>query len=162
MFTFYQNINARREEAELAREAELTGHDRFCQMRPGAAATRRKRRGPANHRTHSAIEIECNNDAFASVRSVLLTRKEKSASVEEDEPPSSASLLQHQPDDDSAAQESSRPSYYHFTSKIDSLAKILFSRVYAVKGNGSSSSGANSSSKDNRQSADPTRFLLRF
>ena len=122
MFTFYQNFNARREESELQREAEMTGHDRFCQQRPGAA-TRRKRRnaGAAGRRTQSAIEIDAcdrgsGSDGFASVRSVLL-RNEKSASVEEDETP-----------------EDEGKGYYQLTSKIDSLAKILFNRVYAVKG----------------------------
>ena len=132
MFTFYQNFNARREENELQREAEMTGHDRFCQQRPGAAATRRKRRtgAAANRRTQSAIEIECNNDAFASVRSVLL-RKEKSASVEEEDPMTAQAAT---PDEEGKG-------YYQLTSKIDSLAKILFNRVYAVKGYKETSEG---------------------
>ncbi|XP_014217985.1 uncharacterized protein LOC106646461 [Copidosoma floridanum] len=115
MFTFYQNFNARREENELQREAEMTGHDRFCQQRPGAA-TKRKRRAQSSRRTQSAIEIECagNSESFANVRSVLL-RNEKSASVEEDEPPASS------------------PPADEEKGYFDTIAKILFNRVYAVK-----------------------------
>ncbi|XP_014223546.1 slowpoke-binding protein isoform X1 [Trichogramma pretiosum] len=166
MFTFYQNFQARREEAELQREAESTGHDRFCQTRPGATARRKRRANLANRRAHSAIEIECNQDAFASVRSVLLRKDNKSASVEDDETVCSignasagsgsaagctaiygngsaaATALQAQQQD---AEESK--GYYQITSKIDSLAKILFNRVYAVKGY----KEPDAAKKDNRQ-----------
>ena len=118
-----QKFLARKDEVELQRESEsTTGHDRFCQERPGATA-RRKRRGLANNRrAHSAIEIECNQDAFASVRSVLLRKENKSASVEDED-----TQLSGTPEEEPRG-------YYQITSKIDSLAKILFNRVYAVKG----------------------------
>lgn len=130
MFTYYQNLNARREENELQREAESTGHDRFCQSRPGVTTRRKRRNQLTSRRTQSAIEIEqCNNDAFASVRSVLLQRKEKSASIEEDEltPASNA------PATPAAVDDLENKAYYQLSRKIDSLAKILFNRVYAVK-----------------------------
>ncbi|XP_008207787.1 slowpoke-binding protein isoform X2 [Nasonia vitripennis] len=129
MFTYYQNLNARREENELQREAESTGHDRFCQSRPGGVTTRRKRRGLTSRRTQSAIEIECNNDAFASVRSVLLS-KEKSASIEEDESTPAAAAAAAVYSDE---QLENNKGYYQLSSKIDSLAKLLFNRVHAVK-----------------------------
>ncbi|OXU20770.1 hypothetical protein TSAR_002068, partial [Trichomalopsis sarcophagae] len=74
--------------------------------------------------TQSAIEIECNNDAFASVRSVLLS-KEKSASIEEDESTPAEVCSDEQLENNKG--------YYQLSSKIDSLAKLLFNRVHAVK-----------------------------
>ncbi|XP_058804976.1 slowpoke-binding protein isoform X2 [Phymastichus coffea] len=124
MFTLFNMPRRGMDIEEIPREhQEMTGHDRFCQLRPGAPQ-RRRRRGVANRRTQSAIEIECNNDAFAGVRSVLL-RKEKSASIEEDDV--LTPMTPDTPDEESRG-------YNQLTSKIDSLAKILFNRVYAVKG----------------------------
>ncbi|KAJ8680694.1 hypothetical protein QAD02_016481 [Eretmocerus hayati] len=152
MFTYYQNFNLRREEQEQQREAEVTGHDRFCQERPGqhsrnhtglgGVTSRRKRRGINNRRTHSAIEIESDSrgnsggrgtgddENFASVRSVLLSGENKSASLDDED----------QDDDNCGAggagngDEEERGRYFHLTSKIDSLARLLFNRLYAVSG----------------------------
>ncbi|XP_015517643.2 slowpoke-binding protein isoform X4 [Neodiprion pinetum] len=105
MFNLYQNMN-RREEGENRREPDMTGHDRFCQVRP---KSRRKRR-QVTRRAQSAIELD--TEAMLSARGVL-DRRGRSASIEDDE--------------------SEEEKGYQLTNKIDSLAKILFNRVTAAR-----------------------------
>ncbi|XP_078044584.1 slowpoke binding protein isoform X1 [Augochlora pura] len=88
------------------KESDVTGHDRFWQERP---RTRRKRRA-VNRRTQSAIELD--SEAMVSARGTL--RRGRSASIE---------------DEDSDEEKG-----YQLTTKIDNLAKILFSRVSAARG----------------------------
>lgn len=106
MFNLYQNFSKNKDDYEYRREIEVTGHDRFCQERPGI---RRKRRN-AGRRTHSAIEFD--SEAIVTERGVL--RRGRSVSIEEDE--------------------SEEEKSYPLTTKIDSLAKILFNRVSAARG----------------------------
>ncbi|XP_033229141.1 slowpoke-binding protein isoform X1 [Belonocnema kinseyi] len=106
MFNLYQNFSKNKDDCEYRKEIEVTGHDRFCQERPGL---RRKRRN-AGRRTHSAIEFD--SEAIVTERGVL--RRGRSVSIEEDE--------------------SEEEKSYPLTTKIDSLAKILFNRVSAARG----------------------------
>lgn len=97
----------RREDGDNRRDGFLTGHDRFCQERP---KTRRKRR-PPTRRVQSAIELD--TEAMLSARAGALDRRGRSASIDDDE--------------------SEEEKGYQLTTKIDSLAKILFNRVTAAR-----------------------------
>ncbi|XP_012283802.1 slowpoke-binding protein isoform X2 [Orussus abietinus] len=103
MFNLYQNLGKRDDECP---RSDFTGHDRFCQERPG----NRRRRRPVSRRTQSAIELD--SEAIVTARGVL--RRGRSASIE---------------DDDSDEERG-----YQLTNKIDNLAKILFNRVSAARG----------------------------
>lgn len=106
MFNLYQNFSKNKEDYEYHKETEVTGHDRFCQERPGT----RKKRKNVGRRTQSAIELD--SGAMLTARSVL--QRGRSASIEEDD----------------SEEEKSFP----LTNKIDSLAKILFNRVSSARG----------------------------
>lgn len=110
MFNLYQSLNKKDDsENQRNRESEVTGHDRFYQHRPGHSTSRRRRR-TVNRRTQSATEL--NARAMMTARGSL--RRGRSVSTEEDES-----------EDDKG---------YQLASKLDNLARLLFSRMSTPRG----------------------------
>lgn len=112
MFNLYQSLNKKDDGdgGQRSRESEVTGHDRFCQHRTGHSSTRRRRRA-VNRRTQSATEL--NARAISSAQGSL--RRGCSVSTEDE----------NESEDDKGHQ---------LANKLDSLARLLFSRVSVARG----------------------------
>lgn len=107
MFPYQSFYKKRGDEAEVQRDKDTTGHERFYQDR--STNRPKKKRRAVGRRTQSAIEL----DTEAMVSAQNLFRKGTSASTEEDESDEEKFIL---------------------SSKIDNLAKILFNRVSIARG----------------------------
>ncbi|XP_020294154.1 slowpoke-binding protein isoform X1 [Pseudomyrmex gracilis] len=113
MFNLYQSLNKKDEGdgGQRSRESEVTGHDRFCQHRSTGHSSTRRRRRAVNRRTQSATEL--NTRAISSARGSL--RRGCSVSTEDE----------NESEDDKGHQ---------LANKLDSLARLLFSRVSVARG----------------------------
>nr|XP_029727302.1 uncharacterized protein LOC109423925 isoform X2 [Aedes albopictus] len=138
MFNLYSSINKRNgAEDKEARVMETTGHDRFCQERPSRSSYRRKKR--KMRRAQSAAEF---NEPRTEVPTVTAASKRmlfRGRSVSSDH------------DNNSESEHSERSPLV--SAKLDSLAKLLFSRSLLQDGTSSSSA------KDNES---PTRNNVRY
>ncbi|XP_055589090.1 uncharacterized protein LOC129741391 [Uranotaenia lowii] len=134
MFNLYSTMNKRNgAEEKEARVMETTGHDRFCQERPSRSSYRRKKK--KMRRAQSAAEFnEPRTEVTVSAASKRMLFRGRSVSSDHD--------------NNSESEHSERSPLV--SAKLDSLAKLLFSRNLLQDGNGSSS-------KDNES---PTRFLF--
>ncbi|XP_021702945.1 uncharacterized protein LOC5575842 isoform X3 [Aedes aegypti] len=138
MFNLYSTMNKRNgAEEKEARVMETTGHDRFCQERPSRSSYRRKKR--KMRRAQSAAEF---NEPRTEVPTVTAASKRmlfRGRSVSSDH------------DNNSESEHSERSPLV--SAKLDSLAKLLFSRSLLQDATGSSSA------KDNES---PTRNNVRY
>ncbi|KOB73352.1 Slowpoke binding protein [Operophtera brumata] len=108
MFNLYQHMKAAGGEGnEPSKEAETTGHDRFCQDRPRSSYRKKKRRG-ACRRAQSAAELNPESIAAANKRNAFRIRSVSTDREESEEESSEKAPLVAQ--------------------KIDSLAKLLFNK----------------------------------
>ncbi|XP_055591633.1 uncharacterized protein LOC129743593 isoform X2 [Uranotaenia lowii] len=136
MFNLYSTMNKRNgAEEKEARVMETTGHDRFCQERPSRSSYRRKKK--KMRRAQSAAEFnEPRTEVTVSAASKRMLFRGRSVSSDHD--------------NNSESEHSERSPLV--SAKLDSLAKLLFSRNLLQDGNGSSS-------KDNES---PTRHNVRY
>ncbi|XP_058452497.1 uncharacterized protein LOC131431058 isoform X2 [Malaya genurostris] len=135
MFNLYSTMNKRNTaEEKEAREIETTGHDRFCQERPSRTSYRRKKR--KMRRAQSAAEfIENRTEVAPTAASKRMLFRGRSVSSDHD--------------NYSETEHSERSPLV--SAKLDSLAKLLFSRNIHHDGT--------SSAKD---SDSPTRHNVRY
>ncbi|XP_055643448.1 uncharacterized protein LOC129779778 isoform X3 [Toxorhynchites rutilus septentrionalis] len=135
MFNLYSNMNKRNgAEEKEAREMETTGHDRFCQERPSRSSYRRKKK--KMRRAQSAAEF---NEGRAEASSTAASKRMlfRGRSVSSDH-------------DNSESEHSERSPLV--SAKLDSLAKLLFSRSLLPD-------GTTSAVKENES---PTRHNVRY
>ncbi|XP_058824229.1 uncharacterized protein LOC131684952 isoform X2 [Topomyia yanbarensis] len=135
MFNLYSTMNKRNAaEEKEAREIETTGHDRFCQERPSRTSYRRKKR--KMRRAQSAAEFsETRTEVATTAANKRMVFRGRSVSSDQD--------------NYSETEHSERSPLVSV--KLDSLAKLLFSRSIHQDGT--------SSTKDNDS---PTRHNVRY
>ncbi|XP_039435791.1 uncharacterized protein LOC120417700 isoform X1 [Culex pipiens pallens] len=150
MFNLYSTMNKRNgAEEKEARVMETTGHDRFCQERPSRSSYRRKKR--KMRRAQSAAEF---NDARTELPAPSAASKRmlfRGRSVSSDH------------DQNSESEHTERSPLV--SAKLDSLAKLLFSRSLMAEGSGGligGGGGSGSGGTSTKDNDSPTRHNVRY